>query len=332
MEGRWIRQPSGSLAWLHDVHFVDENRGWAVGGSGVLLSTINGGRSWQVAAQRPTEDTIRDFEFIDATNGWMLCERSIHALIASDEPRRSYLLRTMDGGQKWQRANVTGLDAEISLTRVVFADLQHGWVFGDMGTLYATRDGGATWTKQLTGTQRLLLGGSFPDPQRGWIVGAHATILLTVDGGATWNEAVSTVRARRASARGLPPRLNAVAFVDAERGWMVGTGGCIFATTNGGRTWQQQQSNVAADLLDVKFVNASEGWAVGTNGTIIHTANGGTEWRTEESGTTLTLERLFFVSPQRGWAVGFGGMILTRIAGAAEQKPPALKGAMSLQD
>ncbi len=85
----------------------------------------------------------------------------------------------------------------------------------------------------------------------------------------------------------------------------------MFATTDGGRTWFAEASNVDADLMDTKFIDAGTGWIVGTNGTLLHTIDGGVRWSMESSGTTHALERLFFTDRDHGWAVGFGGTILS---------------------
>src|SRR5215217_6686216 len=52
----WKKQQTGTFAWLHSVFFVDESRGWAVGGKGALLSTADGGEHWE-QRRRPAEDT-----------------------------------------------------------------------------------------------------------------------------------------------------------------------------------------------------------------------------------------------------------------------------------
>jgi photosystem II stability/assembly factor-like uncharacterized protein len=80
---------------------------------------------------------------------------------------------------------------------------------------------------------------------------------------------------------------------------------------NGGRSWQSQNSNVAADLLDVKFLDALEGWAVGDEGMVLHTNDGGRRWAAVRSGTRHALERIFFADRSHGWAVGFGGTIIS---------------------
>ncbi|HEV2862442.1 MAG TPA: YCF48-related protein [Pyrinomonadaceae bacterium] len=296
----WERQKTGTMAWLRAVFFVDERRGWAVGGRGALLSTEDGGVSWR-PLRAPTEDNLRDAFFLDARRGWLVCEREWFKLATKTEPR-AYLLKTSDGGATWARVEAAGPDVDARLVGVRFADAEHGWAFGEMGALYVTSDGGATWARQLVPTRKLLLGAHFADARRGWIVGAGATLLYTSDGGATWLAGQLSSQAA--------PRLNAVTFVDSRRGWAAGSGGAVYSTSDGGRTWAAQNSGVASDLYDVKFLDEREGWAAGAAGTLIHTTDGGRTWAAEASGTPQTLERLFFASRTRGWAVGFGGTII----------------------
>src|SRR5215212_7762498 len=60
----WEKQRTGTFAWLHSVFFVDERRGWAAGSKGALLSTSDGGATWELRT-RPTEDALRDIFFQD---------------------------------------------------------------------------------------------------------------------------------------------------------------------------------------------------------------------------------------------------------------------------
>ncbi len=323
--GAWARQRSGSLAWLHAVFFLDERRGWAVGGSGVLLATEDGGTTWRLRS-RPTEDTLHDVYFTDERNGWLVCERSIYDLKALDETR-TYLLRTKDGGSTWDRVNVLGRDEDTRLLRALFTHGGRGWAFGEAGALYATRDGGATWERKRVPTRHLLLGGLLLDGEQGWLVGAGSTVLQTSDGGETWNAGtlLGLVPPAGTSADARRVRFTATSFVDRDRGWAVGAEGQIFVTRNGGRTWTPQASNTTADLLDVKFLDRLEGWAAGAVGTLLHTTDGGARWEIVPSGTTHALERLCFVGRARGWAVGFGGTILNYSTAAEPTGRPGLK-------
>ena len=300
--GTWARQPAGTMAWLHSVFFLDQNRGWAVGSKGTLLETADGGNTWNPRGAS-TNDVVRDIFFVDEKNGWLVVEVNAYELKTKEEPR-AYLMKTTDSGEHWKRIEIKGFDIDAILVRAVFTRNGRGWVFGEGGSIYATYDGGETWTKLRSPTRRLLLGGMFVDDDRGWIVGAGATIIQTSDGGETWYQSLLPQVEKSV-------RFTATSFIDNRNGWAVGSAGSVYRTNNGGRTWQRQQSTVDVDLFDVKFVDAREGWAVGAQGTIIHTSDSGETWTTEKSGTEHPLERVFFTDKNRGWAVGFGGTVVS---------------------
>src|SRR5262245_61363605 len=91
----WVRQSSGTMAWLHSIFFLNDKKGWAAGSRGTLLGTSDGGQSW-LARRLPTFDGIRDIFFIDDSNGWLVCEPNVYELQTKDAPR-TYLLQTFDG-------------------------------------------------------------------------------------------------------------------------------------------------------------------------------------------------------------------------------------------
>jgi photosystem II stability/assembly factor-like uncharacterized protein len=300
--GSWSKQRTGSLAWLHSVYFLNQNRGWAIGSKGTILATVDGGLTWQPTPPSST-DVLRDIIFVDQNNGWLVVEVNLYELKTKDQPR-AYLMRTTDGGEHWERVDIKGIDVDARLVRAVFSSAGKGWIFGEAGVIYTTHDGGDSWKRLLSPTRHLLLGGMFVDEFRGWLVGAGGTIIQTSDGGDTWYQS-------RFPQTTSPIRFAAASFVDNRLGWAVGSAGAVYRTDNGGRTWQPQVTGVESDLLDVKFLNAREGWAVGNEGTIISTNDGGQHWVSERSGTDHSLERIFFVDRNRGWAVGFGGTIVS---------------------
>jgi len=305
----WTRQPSGTMAWLRSVYFLDQNRGWVAGSSGTLMQTIDGGATWKKLLPL-TRDTLHDVYFANENVGWLVVERDLLKLQTNDEPR-SYLLKTEDGGFSWRQVFLKTPDANVRLVRAIFADSQRGWVFGETGIVFATRDGGEHWERQASPTKHLLLGGTFVDDAHVWLVGAGTTILNTSDGGLTWQNGV---------VRDDPTvRFNSASFAGKSLGWAVGAAGKIFKTIDGGRTWLLQRSNVASDLLDVKFTDANEGWVAGNEGLMLHTSDGGAHWTVQSNASSHALQRLFFVDRDHGWAVGFGGTILKYGASAAPQ-------------
>ena len=60
------------------------------------------------------------------------------------------------------------------------------WRVGRSGLIELSRDGGSSWSRQMSGTSTDLITGYAPSGEICWIVGRAGSILLTTDGGAHW--------------------------------------------------------------------------------------------------------------------------------------------------
>lgn len=294
--GNWEKQDAKTLAWLHDVFFLNENKGWISGSNGEFIRTEDGGRTW-LRDRKFTEDTIQEIHFFDENNGWLLCQRDAYTL-GSDAP--SYLLTTNDGGKSWNTVNFTGEDRK-RITKIFFTQNKFGLAIGESGTVFAVSDDRSTWKKVPSPAKYLLNDGIFTDSFRGTIVGGGGTILFTEDAGATWKPSFISGNENK--------KLNSVFFVNQNTGWAVGAQGSIYQTINSGRVWRRQKTNSDENLNDVFFRDTAEGWAIGDNGTILHSTTAGNVWEKVKIKTKHNLEKIVFVG-NRGWIVGFGGTIL----------------------
>ncbi len=70
-------------------------------------------------------------------------------------------------------------------------------------------------------------------------------------------------------------------------------GGTILKTTNGGSSWETQNSGTEEFLISSFFINSNTGWVVGSNGSILKTTNGGVNWLSQTSGTSEALVEVF---------------------------------------
>ncbi|CAN5174181.1 hypothetical protein BH20ACI1_BH20ACI1_20760 [soil metagenome] len=297
----WIKQESNTLAWLHDVYFINENKGWIAGSGGTLLATIDGGKNWKKTINF-TQDTIKQVYFSDENNGWLLCERNIYSRGANAS---SYLLKTSDGGKSWDTISFTDSGRE-RITKIFFTKDGFGFAVGEAGALFALQNDKQTWKKSPSPMRYLLLDGVFTDESRGAIVGAGGTIFFTEDTGSTWNQATIAGKS--------DAKLNSIFFINQKTGWTVGTNGKIYQTINGGKFWREQNSTVSLNLNDIFFNDTAEGWAIGDDGTILHTTTAGNIWTSESTKVKHKLEKIFFAG-KNGWIVGFGGTILKKAEG-----------------
>ncbi len=173
-------------------------------------------------------------------------------------------------------------------------ETQSAWIVGDGGIILRTQDGGVTWQKQVSPTNKNLYSVYFTDNSNGWAVGDDGTIIRTMDG-SNWQIISSPIQGRR---------LRCVNFYGFNNGWAVGDLGTILYWN--GTEWKKQESPTTQHLYAVDFINNSEGWAVGDGGTILYTNNGGNKWEKKPSGTTNILRGVYFLNSNNGWIIGDG--------------------------
>ncbi len=104
----------------------------------------------------------------------------------------------------------------------------------------------------------------------------------------------------------------AIHFSDENNGWIVGYSGTIKKTSDGGKTWATQQSDVQSNLWDVSFINAQVGWVCGKDNSILKTVNAGETWNNISSSNPsdkINVE-LKFIDEDNGWMSNNNGEIL----------------------
>jgi len=251
----WEVQKSGTLEHVFAVDFVDAVNGWAVGRSGLILHTTNAGESWQLQ-KSPVDQHLFSVAALSAQR----------AVAVGDW---GTIVRTVDGGNTWQPA---AIDRDVILNAQAWPDAEHGWIVGEAGTVLVTRDGGATWQDQPTGVDKTLFGTFFADASKGWIVGLDGIILNTTDGGANWvaqrgDTEVGMLDQVGAKAGVENPSLYDVAVV-GQLGYAVGEGSAVFASEDGGATWQRKAVPAAANLRWIRALSLvpGHGMLVGANG------------------------------------------------------------------
>lgn len=133
-------------------------------------------------------------------------------------------------------------------------------------------------------------------------------VVLEIEGGTS----------RQVAGVPLDATLTSVHFVDAEKGWAAGHWGAILHTTDGGRHWAPQRTDLSQDrpLFAVHFLDARHGVAVGLWSLVLVTADGGQTWETVTMPTPpgarkadLNLLGLFADGAGRLWATGERGLV-----------------------
>jgi photosystem II stability/assembly factor-like uncharacterized protein len=169
--GRW--EAISELQAVGPIAFADTDTGVLMRfDDDSLHRTTDGGRTWSaLGLPRGSIPLARLIYFRNAQEGWLLPGREA-------DPR---LMKTLDAGRTWTLAAT--LPAGLTLWDIAFADALHGWIVGDRGLVLHTRDGGASWQRQESGTERPLNSVVAIDADTAWITGSIGTLLVTRSGG-----------------------------------------------------------------------------------------------------------------------------------------------------
>ncbi len=288
-------------ASLYDVSFVDDEFGWAVGTHGCIWHTVDGGEHW-----RPQEShgnvRLSGVCFLNRQLGWAVGGATQPYLWTS----QGIVLRTSDGGQTWEKQ----LAFVSALEKVNFFDPLHGvaWGHGSGGEplgVFATDDGGRNWRSLGVGVPSVWWGGDFVNQRQGVVVGPQGQMARLVAGDAV---PITIDQHNAQSAR-------AVKLSDDGTGWMVGEGGLIQHTTDGGAHWAAVEilpEEIADDIEWRAIATVGEKiWIAGSPGSVVlHSPDAGKSWQGFATGSTIPLNQITFVDESHGWAVGDFGTIL----------------------
>jgi len=103
---------------------------------------------------------------------------------------------------------------------------------------------------------------------------------------------------------------HSVHFENQNTGWIVGSGGIIQKTTNGGTNWFMQYSGTSRYLFNVSFSSLNTGYVIGDSGLIIKSTNGGENWLRQNSGTTSILRAQALINDNIIYVVGSNNAFL----------------------
>jgi photosystem II stability/assembly factor-like uncharacterized protein len=259
----------------------------------VLIALANAGCHREVAVPTlPLRNIALTDKFFDV---WPTSPT--RAFIVGD---RGKVLLTEDGGRTFKRIDI---GTQLGVFGIQMTDDQNGYLCGQDGLIMRTRDGGKTWKRLDSRTHLFIFGLSFPDANHGYFVGDRALVESTTNGGESFiKRQLQHIFPPEQADFALPyeePVLYSTSFTDVDHGWVVGELGRIWATENGGKSWQEQQQGLVPQykyplgpnddphfidfllptFFSVSFRDQKHGAACGLEGWVIQTDDGGKTWR-----------------------------------------------------
>lgn len=248
---------------LQSIYFINENIGWSVGDSGIVIKTSDGGNSWHFQ-NAETKSYLSAIFFIDENNGWICYGYSVGFPLTT---HYGVILHTTNGGDNW----IVQKEVEkYQFKSIFFINNNIGWATGsnhqNKTEIYITSNGGITWVPITINTiWRSFYSVQFADNLTGWIVGESGIIIKTTDGGYTWFAQTNGYASYN---------LYSCSAINQDTVYAAGQGGDILCTTNGGANWIKQESSTTKTLNSIYFTDEIKGWAVGY-GVVLSTTNGG---------------------------------------------------------
>jgi photosystem II stability/assembly factor-like uncharacterized protein len=205
------------------------------------------------------------------------------------------VVRTANGGTTW--INATGNLSGQDLYCVAAVDSNRAWVGTGSGRIYATTNGGASWTQQVyPGTQSPFInaiwmfsngtGYAMGDPASG----GRFVVLKTMDFGLTWAHTIEPVGGSSEAGWN-----NSLWMTDENHMWFGTNASRVWRTTDGGTTWASGSSG-ATNSYAVAFKDNNNGLVGHSTGALRTTANGGATWTTTSSPTTSPVQGMTFLS------------------------------------
>lgn len=299
--------------------------GWAQGPQ----RTTDGGLHWRdVSPPMPANfaEGASASYFLDANHAWvtMATGNASNLNTAKQEATRLVIFGTSDGGHTWTQGAVaiTGFINESA--GLDFIDALHGWLITDTGQLaigkgnaplppqpitraiYATADGGLTWSQLVTGRQGdgstlgnqamgcPMSGITFASSRLGWLTWdcfhsgpatnpppSGSMVAATQDGGRSWQtiQLPSFPTTSDFSCGAFPPVLTFGQGVLPASCGGIGRPGfdAVYATADSGRTWTFRKLPFFGGNLD--FVDANTGYTFSSAGVALYrTTDGGASW------------------------------------------------------
>ncbi|MFI8747602.1 MAG: photosystem I reaction center subunit IV [Gammaproteobacteria bacterium HGW-Gammaproteobacteria-9] len=288
---------------LVDVAALGDGRLVAVGEQGTIILSDDKGHGWR-QAEVPVSVNLTAVFFFDTRTGWAAGHGGV-------------ILGTRDGGQTWirlfdgnaanaqilaaaqsrlkkVRERAQGMDEaadslqdELELAEEALADAEAGSRFGPSRPLFDL------W---------------FKDARQGFVVGSFGQLFRTDDGGDTWRY----IGDRLDNPEGF--HYNAIAHTPSGKLAVVGEGGAVHISADGGDSWQRRETGYNGQLYGLLAFHDARGDEIllvyGFGGRVFVSRDGGASWAEGNSGVKTNIVAGFVAADGSLRLIDAGGQLL----------------------
>lgn len=265
---------------LVDMAFINDSFGYMSTVTGKIYTTTNFGITWDSFAS--SGYSIAKISFADSLKGLAIYNHDI--------------LRTTDGGKKWEKIYTTKEYA----TDVKYFNDSLALVCTNWSTVYFSEDKGKTWMVKykLEPFRTLAFNTLFIlDRNTFFAAGDYGAFAKTTNDGQTW---ISNYDEH-------PDPFWGVSFINPNVG--IAAGGNIFAITkNGGKNWAIKKIPFAAPVYGCKMLDSLRLFLQTEAGSIYYSFDGGETWTENNFGNGIYLTQMCFHN-ETGFIIGLDGIL-----------------------
>ncbi|MHB8904822.1 MAG: protein kinase domain-containing protein [Melioribacteraceae bacterium] len=279
-----VKVESGVLKNINSIYVANDKFAAAVGDSGLVLSSVDGGKTWN-------QNNINSSKSLSDVYIFPTCK----TLIVGDSSSLYFSTKFLDSLQ------TIPIDKGYTLFRIKFLDDYTGFITGNKGLILKTVNGGVNWFKVNTNSDEVIFDLSFFDTRRGFAVGWNGTILTTNNGGESWNKSGDAITDNY---------LKSIDLTKDGYGLIVGGDGTVLRTTDFGKNWEKTKLSSAGGFQKVKFISDNNSIIIGSRGTILISKDKGETWDLVDSHFYSNMNGLSISSYGQVFIVGVNGSIL----------------------
>ncbi len=296
----WTIQPSPTNNNLFSVSFTDNLNGWAVGASGTIIHTSNGGLNWFL------QNDGLDYPFVSVSfptnnKGWIVANKFIYS--------HPVIISTTNSGLNWNYFYYP--DTNLIFRTVYFNDTLNGYIGTYNGLVLKTTNGGVNWITIQNDSSFIsfleIKKFDFYNHNKGVAVGGGMDIAgvfrYTTNAGYNWS--VKNVAAEP---------LNDVRMIDSS--YIIGSGGdfefgsYVLVTTNFGTTFDLKYIPVFGLAYTLYPRTKDEWWiSMGFTRTFQITFDRGNTFYEIPAPQNSVIYDMVFIDSLTGWCVGTNGTV-----------------------
>lgn len=281
-DGSGWTQVANYASGLRDVYILDTSRAWAVGESGAIYATTDGGLNWSSQNSQVTTTLNGVFAQDDST---------VYAV-----GNNGLGLYSTNGGTTWSQLGDRYLYN--NLMACAGRSVDDGFVaVGELSYITGTSNGHSWNMLQRFGNRLNGIVSGFDHNTIVIAVGEKGLVMRSMNYGDTWGVVRSPIR----------HELTDIVHLGGGNDYVaVGRNGTVLRSTDSGATWHDASGNLPnKHFFAIDALDANTWFVCGADLSIYRTTNGGSSWTTENTGTPgLNLYDIAMLDINNGWAVG----------------------------